>query len=192
MPKGTPLTPKQLRKAAEVYEQTGSYSEAARAIGVDEGAVRKRFAPHPKRSELNTRAIDQGLRDGRRALREVQKTARELLKSGLLEPRDLDAVARSVSVSIQRMLDLKRAPLERAKLRREVEVLDAKAKGLLPPEVTVITSPAEVQRLFEQSFGHAGALLEGTASGDTATDASVSNVGSESVPVSEAMDPRAE
>lgn len=190
MPKGTPLTPKQLRKAAEVYEQTGNYSEAARAVGCDPDTIAVRLR-NRKRSDLNAAAIVRGLRDGRRALCEGIAKGRSLLQEEL-EPRDYQSVMGGLGTAVQRLNDLREAPLRRAKLRREVEVLDAKVKGLLPPDVTVITSPAEVQRLFEQSFGHAGALLEGTASGDTATDASVSNVGSEAVPVPETMDPRAE
>lgn len=190
MPKGVPLTPEQLRKAAEVFEQTGNYSEAARAIDADISGVRKALmrAGEPSRAKINTRAIDRGLRDGRRALRLAQKKAVELLNSGLLEPRDLDAVTRSVSMSVQRLLDLKRAPLEQKKLKRETEVLEAKAKGLLPPEVTVIATPVEVNALFEKTFGHVGALPEGTVSGDTAADASVSDVGSEALPVPETLD----
>lgn len=187
MPRGVPLTPEQLRKAAEVFEQTGNYSEAARAVGCDPDTIAVRLR-NRKRSDLNTRAIDRGLRDGRRALRLAQKKAVELLNSGLLEPRDLDAVTRSVSMSVQRLLDLKRAPLEQKKLKRETEVLEAKAKGLLPPEVTVIATPVEVNALFEKTFGHVGALPEGTVSGDTAADASVSNMGSEALPVPETLD----
>ena len=46
----------------------------------------------------------------------------------------------------------------------------------------------EVNALFEKTFGHVGALPEGTVSGDTAADASVSNVGSEALPVPETLD----
>ncbi len=104
MPRGTPLTPEELGRAAEVYARTGSYSEAARAIGApDPSTVRKAFlrAGNPNRSQLHAREIDAGLERGRRALdgivREVRERTRTSEQRSTLTLDELLAAAKSFS-----------------------------------------------------------------------------------------------
>ena len=186
MPRGVPLTPEQLRKAAEVFEQTGNYSEAARAAGTVESVVRARLK-NASRRELHARAIDRGIREGRRALRQVIAQAQALLAREC-GAKELDALARATSLSVQRLLDLRSAPLERAKLRADAKVSEAKAKGLLPPDVTVVNVTREdADRLFERAFSSTGALPTGDAVDPAATESIPPVVGA-AVPVPEALD----
>jgi hypothetical protein len=79
VPRGVPLTPEQVERAAEVYGRTGNYAEAARAIGAAETAVRTRLVQRgdADRRALNARACEKGVRDGTRALRYGLSLARE-------------------------------------------------------------------------------------------------------------------
>ena len=141
MPRGTPLTPEQLGQAAEVYARTGSYSEAARAIGApDPSTVRKALLRigDPNRSQLHARAIDEGLARGRRTLdglvREVRtRTATAELRAELTLD-ELLAAAKTASYGVARMVDLaelelkrRTARLTRRKLRAEALALEARS-----------------------------------------------------------------
>ena len=143
MPRGTPLTPEELGRAAEVYARTGSYSEAARAIGApDPSTVRKAFlrAGNPNRSQLHAREIDAGLERGRRALdgivREVRQRTRTSEQRSTLTLDELLAAAKTASYGVSRLVDLaelelkrRTASLTRRKLRAEAKAME---KGAMP------------------------------------------------------------
>lgn len=192
MPRGVPLSPEQLAQAAAEYARTGSYAAAGRAIDADESVARRALlrAGESERVALHTRAVDRGLREGRKGLRECIAKARSLLAQEV-EPRDVASLSQALSHSMQRLTDLKEGPARRSKLRAETRVADAKAKGLLPPEsvTMVVTDPARVDEIFRSTFGFAGAK---EASSDAQPGDGVSNVGSEALPVPTPMDRRGE
>lgn len=128
MPKGTPLTPEQIGRAAEVHARTGSYSEAARAIGApDPSTVRKALLRlgNPNRSQLHARALQEGSEAGRVAL------VRTL--DGLdAEQRRLTRVTRQRRARVtasDKPEDVKLAALARLS-RERIAALVSAAKGL--------------------------------------------------------------
>ncbi len=129
--RGVPLTPEQIEQAAEVYGRTSNYSEAARAIGVDESAVRRALKRRgePKRAELHALAIQRGIRDARKYLRlaitqgpqrlEYAETAREYADV----VSALSAAAKTLQCMAEAPERRKAAALARTKLRGEIEAL---------------------------------------------------------------------
>lgn len=143
MPRGVPLTPEQLARAAEAYARTGSYADAGRAIDVDESVARRALlralaaGGESERVALHARAIDRGLRDGRRALREVNDKLREKI-TDRSKTGELVSIAKGLSLSVARLADLaelelkhRQAHLTRAKTRAEIRSLE---KGAPTPE----------------------------------------------------------
>ena len=141
MPKGTPLTPEQLGRAAEVHARTGSYTEAAREIGApDPSTVRKALVRlgNPNRSQLNARATLAGILRGRNALASITAEVRVRTRKGKRETptaEELLVYARTLHFTVGRLVSLvelalheRREKLSRAKLRAEI---DALKKGTL-------------------------------------------------------------
>lgn len=191
MPRGVPITPERVAEAAAEYARTGNYAAAARAIGEPETTVRLALqrAKIADRSGFHARALDRGLREGRRALRKCIAKSDAMLDEPL-EPKDLASVSQAISHSVQRLSDLRELPARRAKIRAETRVADAKAKGLLPPEhVTLVTDPAAVNELFRRTFGFEGAK---GASDDASPATSVSDVGGEALSLPASVDRRGE
>lgn len=179
MPKGKPLTADQLQTAAEVYGRTGSFSEAARAVGVDESAIRRRFAEEPNRAELHARATARGLRKGRKHLTEISDAlARSLLqelRAGQLEPMGASAAARAVSQCVTALTRLderiergQQSRLTRAKTRADIRVaeaqaalLTAKANGSASPDMVILTP--DDPRWGQMQQRYLGAKRQGVA-----------------------------
>ena len=169
--RGVPLTPAQIARAAEVYGATGSYQAAADAIGSDRSNVRRRLLARgePHRAALHAQACARGLRKGRRSLvaglDELDEwLAKDKASGGGIEPRDYAALLNARARHVEALLALaeredrrKQARLTRAKTRAETAALQAKAAGLLPPDVTVtVTDPDAVAAIFRQHFGDEG------------------------------------
>lgn len=165
MPRGVPLTPEQLEKAAAVYKQTGNYSEAGRAIGVEPQTARVallRFG-EVKRSQLNTRAIEKGLQLGRKRLYEALEHGSRFLDA--VDGKEYAAVVGAIARGTEALLKLdersretSQSRLTRDKTRAEITLLKAKAQGDLPPDVTVnVTDPRAVDELVRKHFGQSGA-----------------------------------
>lgn len=143
MPRGPNVTADDRAKAAEVYARTGSYTEAAAAIGRDESTVRKmlaRMGLSPNLSDLHARAIERGLRKGRRALGALNTKLREKIDR-VSKVGEMVSIAKGLSLTLARQtalaeLELKRrqAALTRRKTRAEIRQLD---KGAPTPEQIV-------------------------------------------------------
>lgn len=138
MPRGTPLTPEQIERASEVYEQTGNYSEAARILGVNESAARRALQRRrePKRAELHRRAAARGERLGRVIVIENLERLREQLNDPGVSPLMVGTYLRESRLAL-RVLALLNDSLdrrlttriERAKHREELAALRKKAGG---------------------------------------------------------------
>lgn len=143
MPRGTPLTPEQLARAADVYARTGTYAEAGRAIGVEESVARRALlralsaGEESERVALNARAIERGLRNGRRALTELNGRLRKKVSTAS-KIGELVSISKGLSLSVARLADLaelelkrRQARLTRAKTSAEIRALD---KGAPTPD----------------------------------------------------------
>ena len=159
MPRGVPLTPGQLAVAAEAYARTGSYADAGRAIDVDESVARRALlrgleaGGESERVALHARAIDRGLRDGRRALTEVNGKLRKKI-TGSSKIGELVSISKGLSLSVARLADLaelelkrRQAHLTRAKTRAEIRSLE---KGAPTPEQVL----AALQACLVQAASH--------------------------------------
>lgn len=138
MPRGKPFTAEQIEAASEVWHRTGSYTEAAKAIGADVSATRKALIRHgePERAKLHALACARGLRKGRRHLSAAgDLIARVLLNetnAGVgLEPKDIAALTNSLArtsdslIAIADREDRRRAAaLSRRKTRAEIDALE--------------------------------------------------------------------
>ncbi len=157
MPRGTPLTPEQLARAADAYARTGTYAEAGRAIGVEESVARRALlralgsGEESERVALHARAIERGLRDGRRALTEVNGRLRTKIL-GASKIGELVSISKGLSLSVARLADLvelelkrRQARLTRAKTRAEIRSLE---KGAPTPEQVL----AALQALTTESL----------------------------------------
>jgi molybdenum-dependent DNA-binding transcriptional regulator ModE len=145
MPRGTPLTTEQIRALGASYAKSRNVAHAARKHGVSYAAAWKAIhgAKNDRRRYLQERAVERGLRDGRRALVAngnaiAALLATELL-SGSVEPSHVAAL-QSAHSSTQRelvrqsLLELKRkqAALTREKTRAEIRALRERVKELPP------------------------------------------------------------
>lgn len=175
MPKGVPMSPEDLQEAARVYTRTGSYSEAARAIGApDPSTVRQALLrhQHTTRHQLHARAVAKGERLGRRALlSSIARLDRYLtiavgapLAAGagseapalpsLIEPKDVAALERTLQGAAQSLTSLaesldrrKTARATRRKLQAEIKALD---KGPLTAEqLLVLLAAAPRETVFQ-------------------------------------------
>jgi hypothetical protein len=170
MPRGVPLTPDELERAAEVYAKTGSYSKAARAIGApDHSTVRKALLRlgGPDRSQLYARAIARSLRKSRRYLDRGQALAARLLAAeGTdgpgMEPQHIAALLNAISrttetlATLQTTADKRRVSrLTRDKTRLETELLRAEVEQakLDPSTGAPLLDPEDVKALVLQHFG---------------------------------------
>lgn len=153
MPRGTPLTPGQMRTASRVYAETGNYSEAARAIGVTETTVRRRLQKS-KRADLHARAIERGMREARRALRTMLGDAARRA-SVAVDGRDYAAVVGAVSKTVDSLVTLREASvgltlkrLSRDRLKAEIALLEARRLSLLDwDEVLSRATPEQREQL---------------------------------------------
>lgn len=157
MPRGTPLTPEQIGRAAEVYARTGSYSDAARAVGApDPSTVRKALlrVGDPNRSQLHARAIARGLARGRRVLDDVVREVRERTRTvdlrAALTLEDLLAAAKTTSYGVSRLVDLaelelkrRAATLTRRKLRAEARALERDTTPTIDQVLATLASMPE-------------------------------------------------
>lgn len=78
-----PITPADLAKAQAVYLETASYACAARAIGRDTSAVRRRMLAQgqPERATLYARTLDAVMSEAMRAQREAVRVLRRDVKA---------------------------------------------------------------------------------------------------------------
>lgn len=137
MPRGVPLTPEQTETLARVYGETGNYSEAARAAGVDPSVARRALERRGEssRAQLHARACDRGLREARKQLGTVAAIVARVIgvetaASVSLEPKDLAALANTLARLTDTRLALALAAdrrrtgrLTRDKLRAEIAAL---------------------------------------------------------------------
>lgn len=175
MASGTPLTPEQLKLASEVYEKTANYSEAARAIDADISAVRRALLrlEKPNRAKLNARAVERGVREGRKKLRSIIALSGDLLATKDGKPFKMNgkefasiasAIARATEVLntlSERKQRNQQLRLQREKIRAEIELLRARTRGDVHD--TVILTPAD-KAYEELMLEKWGAKRQGTAS----------------------------
>ncbi len=142
MARGVPLTPAQIATAAEVFERTGSYSDAARAIGATPQAARRAIlrggASRFNRVQLHARAIGRGIRIGRRCLATALEHALPRLEKAA-DGREYGAVVNAIARATDALLALdertgrrSQARLTREKTRVEIELLRGRIAGTLP------------------------------------------------------------
>lgn len=93
-----PITPDEIARAVEVYRSTGSYAEAARAIGRDRSATRKalRRAAEPQRATLLTRALEDAFGA---AVDATQHTMRELRRDARHAKKPADRVNAAYAIN---------------------------------------------------------------------------------------------
>lgn len=134
---GPRLTPVEIATLAAAYASTGSYADAARAIGRDDPSVARKALLRlgsPSESQLHARACGRGLRLGRRrlvsAIDKVGDTLTSELASGSVEPNDIAALCRSLAALVTALarIDDRRdgaasERLRRQKLRTEIDLL---------------------------------------------------------------------
>ncbi len=132
MARGPILTPDELGVAAAAFARTGSFADAARAIGrTDESGVRKalRRVGYPDLSGLHARAVDSGIRQARRALNNTTSKLATRVDAAT-DTAELVAIAKGLSLTTARLeglaeLELKKrqSSITRAKTRAEVDAL---------------------------------------------------------------------
>lgn len=147
MPRGVPLTPEQLQQVSELYASNGNYSETARTLGLPENTVRLALQRmrNANRRDLNTRAIERGMRDGRKRLRSIIALSEDLLsvEDGTLfemDGKEFAAIAGAVAKATETLSHLaerdnrnKQARLSRQKTREEILLIRATREGKIPP-----------------------------------------------------------
>lgn len=142
MPRGPEITLEELAVAIKAYVSEGTYAAAARAIGRDESSVRRALlrASLSEKVGLHARAIERGLRNGRKALtRANARLAKKITPEAKIG--DLVGIAKGLSLTMARLtdlseLELKRrdASLHRQKVRAEIDAL-RKGTQLTPEQV---------------------------------------------------------
>jgi hypothetical protein len=91
------ITPEEIAAAAKVYQTTGSYAEAAVAIGRDKSAVRRALirAGEPLRATLHTHALAKAEREARRALVKSREKLATMLEASS-DVKDVTALAAQI------------------------------------------------------------------------------------------------
>ena len=82
MPRGVPLTPPELGLALDVYLRTGSFTQAAAAIGKDASGVARALRRHPsgpERSRVYARELDSVMAEAARLQRVALARLRPML-----------------------------------------------------------------------------------------------------------------
>lgn len=151
MGRGPNLTPDELGRAAAEYTRTGSFAQAAAAIGrTDESVVRKalRRVGCPDLSGVHARAVESGLRRARKALNETNAKLKEKIEGAKLS--DLVSIAKGLSLTTARLeglaeLELKRrqSRLTRRKTTAEIAALE---KGTSPTPEQVLAFLASLSQ----------------------------------------------
>lgn len=134
MPRGPEIALDELQKAIAVYLEKGTYAAAAEAIGRDLSVVRRALlrAQMSEKVSLHARAVETGLRNGRKAL---TKTTKLLSKkaTGAAKTSELVGIAKGLSLTLARLTDLAELELKRrdAKLRgkKMLAEIEALQKG---------------------------------------------------------------
>jgi hypothetical protein len=135
MPKGSPLTPAQLGRLAEVFARTGSFAAAGEAIGVEKSVARRallRMGTSPG-TTLRATAVTSTLENVRLG---VARITREILRRtrkkaiGSLSLEDLHVASKSLGTGGSRvesiaelLLKRRQATLTRKKTRAEIDAL---------------------------------------------------------------------
>ena len=84
MPRGVPLTPPELGLALDTYLRTGSFAQAAAAIGKDASGVARALRRHPsdpERSRVYARELDSVMAEAARLQRVALRVLRPMLAS---------------------------------------------------------------------------------------------------------------
>lgn len=152
MPKGTPLPPELHDLIGELYARTGNISETARSLNLPFETVRDVLArgENARRRQLNARALEEGLTEGREKLSDAVRSlsgtlAGEIRAGEGLDASDMSALARGIAQAVTTMPRLdereerrRLAPLLRKRTRAEVERVKA--------ETELALAQAEVSR----------------------------------------------
>lgn len=158
MPRGVPLTPEQTATIVRVFAETGSYSEAGRAVDVPPNTARDvvtRLADANRR-KLHARACDRAVREARASLRRtaarVEGYVVTQLATDSLEPRDLAALYTSLARGSDALLAIREAESKRRtgratrdKTRAETELARARLRVLTDWDV-VLAHATEPER----------------------------------------------
>lgn len=142
MPKGTPLPPEVHDLIGELYARTGNISETARALNLPFETVRDVLArgENARRRQLNARALEEGLTEGREKLTDVVRSLSRTLAGEIragegLDVTDMGTLGRGVSLAVATLARLdereeKRriAPLLRKRIKAETERAAAEAE----------------------------------------------------------------
>jgi len=152
MPKGTPLPPELHDLIGELYARTSNISETARSLNLPFETVRDVLArgENARRRQLNARALEEGLTEGREKLSDAVRSlsgtlAGEIRAGEGLDASDMSALARGIAQAVTTMARLdereerrRLAPLLRKRTRAEVERVKA--------ETELALAQAEVSR----------------------------------------------
>lgn len=159
------ITPEELATAAETYLRTGSFTEAAKAIGRERTGVMRalrRSSPDHVRAQVYARALDGALS---RVAADVSRTAAELRADarGAKKPSERASAAAALN--------------DAARTLNQLRTAQAKLTGSHAPERTDVTSDG-------QSLSGAYAALEAGLARATARALSGAAGGGPSDPVS--------
>jgi len=189
------------------FAKTLDASASARAVGIPERTARDIIARHERTAALrrgHARACERAIREGRKALREELAGARAYLREHTdpnskvcsLEPRDYASVLNSIGGIVDRVLavdangDRRRlAKVNRAKVRAETALLEAKARGDVQ-DVVVLTAEDAAAKA-RAVFGSPTAL-EARTQTDGPSDPGAAVVARDAVPVPDSLDHRTE
>jgi transposase-like protein len=184
MARGVPLTPEQLATAAEVYERTGNYSEAARTIGVEPSTVYRamRRRGGQNRAKLHTRACARATRRARRHLSDaVDRLGARVALSD--DDAKLARLAEALAKTTGALLAVgdrgdrnRQAALTREKTRTEIALNRAKLAGTLPADnLNVNVDPgtlfAQLRAFRAERAGAGGGDVAGGTGGAAGGDA---------------------
>jgi hypothetical protein len=137
VPRGKPLTPEQVEAASEVYNRTGNYSEAGKAIGVERWVAREALLRRgdPQRHTLHARALARGAREGAKAIRYGLTKARERFDQAA-DGSEFASVMKATTDGTRTLAALaaqaderKAAKLARQKARAEIKALQQSQAG---------------------------------------------------------------
>jgi molybdenum-dependent DNA-binding transcriptional regulator ModE len=145
MARGVPLTPAQIQALGKSYEKSRSVAHAARVVGVSYAAAWKAIhgRKNDRRRYLHERALEKGLRQGRRDLARNAEQIADLLdaemRAGSIEPSHIASLQSAHSSAVRELvrlslLEIRRVQLNlsrgESRLKRELTALQARHEAL--------------------------------------------------------------
>lgn len=160
MTAGKPIDAAKVRKATAVYLRTGSFAEAAAAIGVDRGVIRRRLIQEglPRRETLFAEAISKGIADGLDLIDQALTDGKRWL-SEATSGKDWAVVSSAICRlqdarlhTLETTLRKRQAALTRRRTRAEIKALETGTTPTGDVTVTVNLTPVDSHETTERDL----------------------------------------